>query len=274
MRVLMLAGAGGVGKTTVLNRMGSLHLFQNVEIKTVALPNNPITERFPQVKDMHFETLPSITRDFYASKGLSTEAQSLAQTEQEQLDFQLAMFDFYLSKNEQVIEEARQRGVDVLITDRAPHDYIAWTVYKAQTLMTLELFEDMVGRANEFAADIEAELIFFPYPQKWSRNQPSDNFRQDYPGKNLLISAMLHNLIFDRADMDGVVCTYLLPTDIDARVLMIVGHAVEDPEGDGEIDLMDSRPLQNHDDESMEEEAADSLYQAAPLATKHPDTKI
>ena len=165
----------------------------------------------------------------------------MAQSESDQLDFQTELYKFYLGKVEAFLNDANGREVDCVIADRSPFDVIAWTVYKSQTLVTLEMIDNMYDQAIDLINTFDIEVVFFPYPQDWSQNEGcSDSFRQDYPGKNLLINGLLHNLIFDKADLDDVSVTYLTASSVDERVLNIVNHTVEDEPLDEEnLDLFE-----------------------------------
>jgi predicted ATPase len=154
MKIFMLSGAGGTGKTTLLkNVCGS----------------------FPKSK-----VVGSLTRQAYAEYVLknpefSNEGSALSQSFEARQKFQDFVFEHYLDNVYSLIESSKSEGVTHLMFERSPWDHLA---YAKTTLVLARPSSTGVEQALSLMDRFEAKVIYFPYPAPWhGDNSTKDGFR-------------------------------------------------------------------------------------------------
>lgn len=189
---VFFSGAGGVGKTAVVGPM------------VAKLDALNVKSRF----------MPSVSREFFASQGITTEQAGLERPEKDRLDFQLALFEFYCKTVETTCQETLDDGAtQVLILDRSPFDHIAFCIYNAPNLMTYELLQKMFERGREVMmrpyktlnTSQNWKMVRFPPITSWliaDDKVAKDGMRYAPPGKNFIVDAIIDNSI--RQGLTGV----------------------------------------------------------------------
>lgn len=172
--VVFLTGSAGTGKTFVMESL---------------------KETQP-----HYTYRDSITRAFYASKGVTNEVEYFSKMDDAgRKAFQLELFDFYISNTKSFITTSAN---DVLtVIDRSPIDHLAYAVFSIPDL-NKEEYDVMVSKTDEFFKwikdqGITVKVFEFKYPAPWtvSKNISSDGFRYDPFGKTYTISALMSSEI-------------------------------------------------------------------------------
>ena len=139
-------GAGGTGKTTVVNR---------------------VTENNPRIT-----VVPSVIRPTMKALGFQTEDEMRAQTPERRLEIQTILLETYVTNLQRVIDTAT---TDVLLFERTAIDHYGYCLVHGGAAMTVEhetRLDFLVGKSMEkFHA-----LAYFPYPTPFV-NQSADGFR-------------------------------------------------------------------------------------------------
>ncbi len=185
MRRVFFTGAGGVGKTSVL--LDLQKKFADGGIKTY--------------------TFLSVSREFYKKMGLTTEQAGLERRESDRLAFQSELFDFYCTRLADAQEEAKATGAQVFISDRSPHDHLAYLIYNSPNLLSLDKLQEWRLKACELFNNytngmIDACSVFhFPCVTPWmTKESTDDKMRHAPPGKNFMVDALIETL---SADING-----------------------------------------------------------------------
>ena len=180
MKIMMLSGAGGVGKSSVAK-----------ELRTLS------TEEFP------IETVMSPSRLTYERLGIENEIEAMELDFETQYGLQEEIFKDYcktveLSCHWSVSRE--KKSPKLLVIDRSPLDHC---VYLMQVLPELTVIQietrlqqsrDLFHRITDGTVGIggnEVHLWMFPFPTRWSVD---DNWRYAPGGKNYLWSLALAEL--------------------------------------------------------------------------------
>jgi predicted ATPase len=189
-RRVFFSGAGGVGKTSVVGPLETRLARGNVRVKF----------------------MPSVSRDFFASQGITSEQAGLDRPEKDRLDFQLALFEFYCRAVEKECTLAYADGqTNVLLLDRSPFDHIAFCIYNAPNLMTYDLLKQLFLRARDLIGhpwgniqiDTEWKVVRFPCLTSWiDNNVVKDGMRHAPAGKNFMVDALIDNIM--RTSMSGM----------------------------------------------------------------------
>lgn len=193
MPIILLSGAGSVGKTETLH---ALH-------KIVADTGNSVTV-----------TLSS-TRDTYARLGITEERLFLTnKSVEEKMAFQRIVF---LDNCDRLVKAAGDKS-RYFISDRSPYDYIGYWTTVFSDYMTLAMLTERRKAADDCIAAImgadpsqyECHTWFFPYPAHWSKDtKSSDGWRADDTGKNLSWSAAVRDhLAYSRNVCGEWSCNY------------------------------------------------------------------
>ena len=156
------AGAGGTGKTSVMELL------------------------IKETPTLDLKRIPSVSRDFYALKGVTNEAEhSQNMTADLRKQFQFEMMDYFIARfNRDTV------GVTNFISDRTALDHLAYCIYQSPTL-TLSEYKEIKEKAIQHTLDNFDIVFFFPYPVSFSKDVDPDSFRYAPPNKNIII----HNLI-------------------------------------------------------------------------------
>lgn len=172
MKILMLAGAGSVGKTELMNAC----------------------VRLAEVHGIRAAIHKSTTRQTYEKHGFDKEKDALAKLETNRW-FQKQVMQDNIDALHESLDEASARGCQILICDRTPHDYAAYqfTVFADQ--MTIHEIDEKRLQADYTLQRLWADephtvdIYMLPFPCYWSRDtQSSDGWRHDTTGKNFLWS--------------------------------------------------------------------------------------
>lgn len=179
MKLLMLAGAGSVGKTALMNACKEMAEARGLKVAT------------------HY----SSTRDTYARHGLTNESDALKDPEFNK-EFQHEVMSDNIFNLKKKMDEFW--NVDLLIADRTPYDYISYYFSVFNRDLKLETVNNkrqqcddtMVALTQRKVDDIN--IIFLPYPTSWATDtESSDGWRSDTTGKNLIWSSVVEAELAD-----------------------------------------------------------------------------
>jgi len=182
MRRVFFTGAGGVGKTSVL----------------VSLEKK-LTEN-----GIRFVTFLSVSREFFKSQGITSEQAGLERREADRLAFQSSLFEFYCQRLEHACSLAKSNDAQVFMSDRSPHDHLAYLIYNTPNLLTFDDLHrlrlkatQMFNNASESRID-PCSVFHFPCVAPWMTEQIlQDGMRHAPPGKNFTVNAILESLSAD-----------------------------------------------------------------------------
>jgi hypothetical protein len=173
MKIIMLAGAGSVGKTKLAEAC-----FKMLEEREVSVVT-------------HFST----TRKTYERYGLTKESDALGDPQ-----FNMKFQDAVLCDNADSLSAcARSRIADVLITDRSPYDYAAYYFTVFQQYLTLDKIKAKQEICDNYMRSLQQEfgsvhMFPLPFPSHWSIDtESSDGWRSDTTGKNFVWASVLEN---------------------------------------------------------------------------------
>lgn len=200
---IFLAGAGGVGKTSVLQR---------------------ILELEPD----RFLVMPSITRDVYKAMGW-TEQSALAAPLEERIKFQQLLFKTHCDKVQEIADAMDRTGKSAIF-DRCPLDYVSYQISTIDTL-TLAQIKSLSQVADTLmrSAGKEAELkiFYFPYPVPWAgADDMSDGLRYAPASKNLSWNSNLRHLLYGPLNLRQHART-LTKSTVNGRVYEILREVTE-----------------------------------------------
>jgi hypothetical protein len=139
--------------------------------------------------------------------GLTTEQAGLERRESDRKAFQMELFQFYCQRLTAAQEEAKAAGAKVFISDRSPHDHLAYLIYNSPNLLTLDELQERRAKACELFNNstngmTDACSVFhFPCVTPWiSEATIKDNMRHAPPGKNFMesLSADIDSYYHDR----------------------------------------------------------------------------
>lgn len=173
MKVLMLAGPGASGKTSLLEAL----------------------EVLGRERGLKVNFMKSTTRKSYAQAGKESEQAALSDPNNPLFQDQV-MYDFCNSALGAVKQQA---GVDLLVMDRSPYDYAAYYMTVFAKDLTIATIEAKRSVADNYMAQIgqwcqELVVTPLPWPQPWSKDtESSDGWRADKTGKNFLWSSVVMN---------------------------------------------------------------------------------
>lgn len=206
LRRIYLSGAGGVGKTSV------------IEPLLAAL----------RATGKKAEFMPSVSREFFKANNISTELAGLERPEGDRLDFQLALFEFYCKTAQSTCQRMVNEGVDYLLLDRSPFDHIAYAVYSAPNIVLTDTIHKMFARGREvlihptkgLGRDMDWKLVRFPVLAPWlNKKVADDGMRHAPPGKNYMIDAIIDSNI--RHSMAGITLNeYIVRLTADSSIEM------------------------------------------------------
>lgn len=174
-QVVFLSGAAATGKTSIINAL--------------------------MLKRPDAALQPSITRGFYAQRGIKNEIEFQVLSAEDKKDFQLAALYYYC---ETTLDFVRKNlaETDLIIIDRAPLDHLAWCLYNVPNL-TMDEYKQAELLIHNFCTSVaeiaESTLVVTPFPCHWTKNgnQSSDGFRYDVFGKNLVLNHLITGLVTD-----------------------------------------------------------------------------
>jgi predicted ATPase len=182
---VFFTGAGGTGKTSVLD-----------SIVIVLAEMGYKVEKFG-----------SVARSFFAENGIATEAAGLDRPEEDRLDFQSRLFDWYCNKLEEASIKAKSTGCDLMFADRSPFDHQAYITYSAPNFRSMSSIKEGLDKSVEILTDARfaSEIFLFPSLCNWMKPEVvAEGMRFAPPGKNF----MIHSLI--KASLDDRYIPYLM----------------------------------------------------------------
>lgn len=185
MKAILLAGAGSVGKTKLLEAIQDLAVQRGI---------SSLAHR-------------STTRQTYAKAGIVNEGEQmrrLGEANHEGVEELMLHQHQVMSDNTQALVTAAQQGykdhVDILVADRTPYDYSTYFCNVFQTHITLKDIEAKRREADAalqevmMRADEGVYVLYFPFPAHWSQDTvSSDGWRADKTGKNFLWSSLVNS---------------------------------------------------------------------------------
>lgn len=180
MKRVFFVGAGGVGKTSVLELLAQKLTSMGVQT----------------------EVFKSVSRDFFKAKGITTEQAGLERPEADRFQFQSELFDFYCQRLLDEMQSMRERGVEVMIADRSPYDHLAYLIYNTPNILDYDQMWSKVKQAETLLLDGTIEhrdrtaFVFFPCTGKWmTPSIVNDGVRHAPPSKNYTVSCLMEGLL-------------------------------------------------------------------------------
>lgn len=169
-KVVAFSGAGGVGKTSVLNALRD------------ELENHNIAA----------EIGGSVTRAFYQLHGIEGEGDYMRNLlPKDRLIFQLGMCDYFLKDfYAKAIDTTKQQVL--LICDRTSLDHLAYCISSCYETsdFNLDIYRQYCAKVKEYFRRVHL-YVYFPYPMSWTKEVDPDTFRFAPPAKNLAIAGLI-----------------------------------------------------------------------------------
>lgn len=177
LNILMLAGAGAVGKTALLEAL----------------------EKMAGARGLRTATHKSTTRQSYAAAGIANEQEQNKRLDtgaESEVQALMAHQHRVMRDNTEALVSAAIKANDqdkhLLIADRSPYDYSGYFMERFQKDLNLEII-DTKRREADLAMHRVLEhcmfvrVIHLPWPGHWSEDTvSSDGWRADKTGKNFL----------------------------------------------------------------------------------------
>lgn len=171
MNPICFSGPAGSGKTTTLNELVNI----------------------PELRG-RVMLLPSVTRSFYASRGVSGEASFMENlSPQEKLTFQIDLLQHYVDTFLEACEDATSEG-KTLISDRSIYDHIAYALMFNMDVIDRYDVSTFLGQAKKLRSKTKFRVVSFPMPT-WC--VADDGFRRQVYGKDLAHSHILSSLLLE-----------------------------------------------------------------------------
>jgi hypothetical protein len=174
MKLLMFAGAGSVGKTSLMNACKEMAESRDLSVTT------------------HF----SSTRQSYANAGLTSESDALKDPEFNR-EFQHTVMDDNIAALRTTLRESLNNRTDLFITDRSPYDYSGYYFSVFPETLDLEMIKTKREKCNDSIMSLlelvkNINIIMLPYPTAWAVDaESSDGWRADKTGKNFIWSNVI-----------------------------------------------------------------------------------
>lgn len=179
MKSILLAGAGSVGKTMLLEAL----------------------LRMAASRGLAVGTHRSTTRKSYAKAGLQSEGEQMQKIEAGDLDAMIEHQHIVMRDNGEELISASQRcygqQCDLFVADRTPYDYATYFFSVFQPRLTLELIQQKRAEADSYVEGVllrsaATDLVYFPFPAPWSQETvSSDGWRADKTPKNYIWSSLV-----------------------------------------------------------------------------------
>lgn len=182
MDLLMFAGAGSVGKTTLMEACKEMAVQRKLKV------------------DMHH----SSTRQSYANAGLTAESDALKDPEfNRQFQHTVMKDNIEALHSASLIASAPLNRRDLIIADRSPYDYSGYYFSVFRDHLDLALIEDKRKQCDASLVRLlqhvnKIHIIMLPYPTVWAKDtESSDGWRADKTGKNFIWSSVIEAELAD-----------------------------------------------------------------------------
>ena len=183
LNVLFLAGAGGVGKTSLSNALLKVGPEFNIITSIVG----------------------STTRASYAKHGLSSEADALNLDTEARLNLQRTIMEDYGNNLIENVKAHKNTDTQLLVIDRSPYDHASYVIQNNPQI-ELDKINKIISQANSIIKQVKSlseteslvhiDIQFLPFPTPWSSSSKiEDGFRYVPAGKNFIWSLCLKQLI-------------------------------------------------------------------------------
>jgi AAA domain len=166
-KLVCFTGAGGTGKTSLVGGLADL---LKAHGKNVFIHQ-------------------SITREFYAIRGVSSETDFLKMSPEDRHEFQMALFEYYNSKLVFFINSTDADSENYILSERSVFDHIAYTIYGSRESITSVDIAYMNIRTRDFL-DLKPLVMYLPYPTPWD-HLGADGFRAREVAKDTIIDALI-----------------------------------------------------------------------------------
>jgi len=173
MKMILFAGAGAVGKTSLMEACFEM----------------------TQLRGMNTTIAKSTTRATYAKYNLDNESDALKDPEFN-MKFQGEVMTDNMYNMEACAALLESNGGHLLLGDRTPYDYASYFFTVFQDRLTIDLIESKREQCDAailrlFRYTDEIQIILLPFPVGWSKDtESSDGWRADKTGKNFLWSSV------------------------------------------------------------------------------------
>lgn len=180
MKILMFAGAGSVGKTSLMDACKKMAEERGLRVKT------------------HYST----TRRTYKRHGLTGESDALKDPEFNR-NFQNDVMLDNINDLYQSTAASKSNNIDLLIADRAPYDYASYQFTVFQDKLNLQTIAEKRKRCDDVMICLAQQVlsthvILLPYPTSWAEDtESSDGWRADKTGKNFIWSSVVEAELAD-----------------------------------------------------------------------------
>ena len=164
--VIAFCGTGGTGKTETMQALSAM--FTEHGIKHIIQP--------------------SIVRGYYASQGLTCEADYKVLSVDKRIEFQEGLFKHFIATLDETI--VNNPGVKILC-DRSAFDHFAYRIYGGP--ISLDTYYDYQDALIAYTHNVRL-LVYFPFPVSFTQEKATDNFRDGSTQYNLIISSLMHRL--------------------------------------------------------------------------------
>lgn len=182
MELLMFAGAGSVGKTTLMEACQLMAEERGLKVA------------------MHH----SSTRQSYAKAGLTAESDALKDPDFNRLFQHNVMQDNIDALHSVVVAASvEDNQKDLIIADRSPYDYSGYYFTVFRDSINLALINDKRKQCDRSLVRLleyvdKINIIMLPYPTAWAIDtESSDGWRADKTGKNFVWSNVIEAELTD-----------------------------------------------------------------------------
>lgn len=168
--LVAFSGAGGTGKTTLINEMHRQE------------PEDTVIYR-------------SVVREFYKHNGVVSEADFLSRSESYRYSFQMDLFRHFVKSITEFVCLPENNG-KIILSERSVYDHMAYTMIGCGKLISKDdIYRLRMGKA-EFLK-LEPSIHYMRYPAPWSNTAAvEDEFRAVEPAKDTLVDAFIYRNLF------------------------------------------------------------------------------
>jgi predicted ATPase len=137
----------------------------------------------------------SPTRDFFQSRGISSETDLFARPQPERAQIQRDYFEFFMEDLNKVVSSGGDNN-ERIVFERGPVDMFAYLLFH-DWAMTLIEYENYIDRIRKFFDRTSYMswvngLLLFPFPAPWMKTEDTDKFRHSMFGKDMIINGLVN----------------------------------------------------------------------------------